>query len=345
MKHFLTTALFTLAVTASLSGTAFSQVGRPSAGSSAPEAPPVARPLERIVADLEASTQQNPQLYFELHALLLASPELVAEIPGRLKLGEANLDASAVLIYALEDIDTTETQAALVSIHADRGQRHMDRLRAAVSLGSVKVPTEASLASLWAAAERWSDPESVDVANTSLLALGRAGRSLREAWDPRHERVRDDLLRRLRSTPRRSERAMTLKALGNLRDLTLGGEISNYLVDESAPVRATSAQALGMLGDATHRELLVELLPEEVHGAVRCARVEALRQIPADPQSLGAVHVLAQCEPHTESRAQMVRYLVEHVREFDQSIETLRWMTFNDPSNQVRLLASSVLGL
>lgn len=344
MKHFLTAALSAL-VTALLSGMAFSQVGRPSAGSSAPETPPVARPLERIVADLGASTQQSPKLYFELHALLLTSPELVAEIPVRLKRGEANLDASAVLIYALEDIDTSETQAALVSIHTDRAQRHMDRLRAAVSLGSVMVPTEASLASLWAAAERWSDPESVDVANTSLLSLGRAGRRLRDAWDPRYETVRDDLLRRLRTTPRTSERAMTLKALGNLRDLTLGGEISNYLVDESAPVRATSAQALGMLGDATHRELLVALLPEEIHGAVRCAMTEALRQIPADPRSLGAVHLMAREEPHTESRAQMVRYLVEHLREFDEPTETLRWMTSNDPSNQVRLLASSVLGL
>jgi hypothetical protein len=83
----------------------------------------------------------------------------------------------------------------------------------------------------------------------------------------------------------------------------------------------------------------------EIRGAVRASMVEALRGIPSDRAALGLVHAMMQSEEHTESRAQMVRYLVEHLREYRESIETLRQMVSTDPSNEIRLLASSVLGL
>lgn len=333
--------LRTLAVAALLAGTAFSQTTARAAG----DAPDARTRFAAILARLEANPKPTPAEYGALHDLLAKAPELAEEIPGLLRAGKVGPDASAHLIYALEDIGTPETQTALASIHADPAQRHVDRLRAAISLGSVTAPTSSSLASLRAAVERRSDPDSVDLANTSLLALGSAGHWLAASGSAEYVGVRDELLHRMRTTPHGTERVMVLKALGNLGDRALAGEISNHLVDGSAPVRASAAETLGRLGDEGQREVLVALLPNEPHGAVRAHMVEALRGMPADRAALGLVHVMIQSEEHTHSRAQMVRYLVEHLRDYRDSIETLRQMVSSDPSNEVRLLASSVLSL
>ena len=86
--------------------------------------------------------------------------------------------------------------------------------------------------------------------------------------------------------------------------------MASYLHAESAPVRASAAQSLGLLGDESKRELLVELLPKEARGAVRAAMASALRELPAQESSLRAVLDIVQNERNHEARTMMVRYLV-----------------------------------
>lgn len=297
--------------------------------------------LDAVVLRLEARTGPDHALYRELTALLRETPGLMRDVPALL--GGTGLDTSDTLILALEDIGSVEAQEALASILSAATQRRMDRLRAAMALGAVESPGEASLASLWAVSRQRSDPRSVDVSNTALLALGSAGGRLRRSSSPGYAALRDALVQRLRAAPDPAERAMTLKAVGNLHDPALGDEVAFYLQSDSAPVRASAAQSLGLLGDESKRDLLVGLLPAEPRGAVRAAMADALRLFTADKRSLGAMLAVVRDERHHEARALLVSYLVEHLDEYEHSLDTLRGMAFEDPSNRVRLLASTAL--
>jgi HEAT repeat protein len=321
---------------------AASAQGGPAArtGTAAPEAGSPREQLAATLVRLEEREGQDPLVYRELSTLLRGAPDLVRDIPGLLRSGRASLDSSATLIFALEDIGSPEAQEALVAIQFDGSQRHLDRLRAVVSLGAVKEPTDEALGSLSAMALVRVDWPSTDLSNTALLSLGVGGGLLREQASLSYPQQRDWLVDHLYACSSPAETAMTLKAVGNLHDPALGDQVVYFLYSASAPVRACAAQALGALGDVSKRELLTDLLPEERFGAVRSAMTDALRELPASPHSLRTVLGLVRREPHNEARALMVSYLVDHLHDFEQARSTLREMTASDPSNEVRLLAS-----
>jgi len=305
--------------------------------------PVVARELGPILARLETRTGLDPALHDETVDLLRTNPQLQAEIPGLLAAGKASLTASETLIGALGDVGTPPAQQALAAIQSDSSLRHMDRLRAVMTLGAVDSVTEDSVGSLWSLAAQRSSPDSVDLSPTALLALGAAGSRLGSAAPERHATLCRELVSRLRTTPDPNERAIVLKAVGNLQDPALGSVVVESLFDDSVPVRYAAAQTVGSLHDVSNRDLLAMLLPAEPRGVVRSAMVEGLRQLPANELSLRTVNALARTEPDHEARAQMVQYLIEHLAEFEEARATLSELTATAPTQKVRLLASYCL--
>jgi hypothetical protein len=280
--------------------------------------------------------------YHELLDLLRSTPGLIESVPAVLQAGAGSLDGSDALIRGLEEIGTGAAQEALLAIPSDGSLRHTDRLRAIIALGGVESPTEAAFAGLWALAGQRSDPASLDLSNTALLALGSAGSRLVDAPE-RRAAVRSGLVDRLRATEDVGERTMLLKAIGNLRDVTLGGLVVESLFDESAPVRAAAAWTLGALQDVANRDTLAMQLPAEPRGAVRAAMAEALLRLPPSDLALQAVNGLTRNERNHQARAMMVRYLVKHLHAFEEARPTLLERVATDPTPQVRLLASYVL--
>jgi len=286
--------------------------------------------------DDDRYSERKVVVYHELLGALKTSQTLVPAVPGILR---ENPHASNSLIHALEDVGTPVAQAALSTIAADAGFQHEDRLRAVMGLGAVEEPTPSSLASLWLVAAQRSEPKSIELSNTSLLAMGAAGSRLSTSA-PLYRTLTQGLIRGLNQTSDSNLRAMTLKAIGNLHNPAFGSVVLPHLHDEEAPVRASAAHALGMLRDSSNRNFLVSLLPNEPRGAVRSAMVDAVRRLPASDFSLRSINDYIFVEPHAHARATMARYLIDHFYEFDGARGTLLQLFETDPSQQVRILAS-----
>ena len=298
--------------------------------------------LDTLIVRLEQRNGIDLALSRELKEVLLVTPGLLGEVP-RLVRGGVSLETSDTLIFALEDIGSPSAQDHLVEIASDDRQRSMDRLRAIMALGAQAEPTPATLDSLWSTALLRVDRQTVDLSNTALLSLGIAGSALRHADSTEYAPLREGLVNTLLSANDPSVRAMSLKAIGNLHDASLGAEVAGFLYDDSAPVRASAAQSLGMLGAEAQRPLLTQLLVQEPRGAVRASIVEALGKLPPDTESVDTVIDRIRSERNHEARALMTTYLVRHLSEFEQARGVLEYLTFNDPTNRVRILASSVL--
>jgi HEAT repeat protein len=210
-------------------------------------------------------------------------------------------------------------------------------------MGGVAAPTAEALETLWQRTDARTDPKSVDVANTALLALGIAGSTLREHSPAEYPSVREGLVGRMHGTGDQLERTLLLKAVGNLGDASLGGEVVPYLSDTSAPVRACAAQSLGLMDCKTSAPVLAERLGHEPSGPVRLSIVNSLRRLQDTGAALAAVHDQLLVEPNPAARAAMVSYLGEHLEQVPQARPTLELLMLSDRSRQVRLLAAAAL--
>lgn len=299
--------------------------------------------LDVLVDRLNLRTGSDVPLAVELQEHLRAHPALVNEVPGLIRSGAASLDASRTLIFALERVGTLDAQRSLVEIQGDEGHRQLDRLRAVISLGALDAPSDLSLGTLWTVADQRLDGKAIELSNGALLGLGISGHRLRASSPEGYSALRDGLLSVLHGAGDSHLRCIALKAVGNLHDPVLGGDVQTYLFSPQPTIRATAAQAIAMSRAADLRELLGDILIEEPHGIVRATLVEALRTFEAEPKVLAQVHTLVRTEVHTEARAEMVKYLVDQIERIPEARETLIQIARTDSTTRVRMLAAAVL--
>ena len=112
-------------------------------------------------------------------------------------------------------------------------------MHAAAALGMTRAPTADTLASLATSATG-----SGEVAATATLAVGNAARHLRDTDPARADAALDGLLARLRAATDDAERALCLRALGNLGDPRMLDAVALAFTSESAMVRTAAAESL-----------------------------------------------------------------------------------------------------
>ena len=307
------------------------------------QAEPASVQLADVIARLDARTSPSLALNAELEDVLRDQPGLVATVPSLLRPGTLRSATTDVLIHALERLGSADAQRALGAILDDSGQAHLDRLRATVALGAVAEPDSKSLETLWQAAGRRSDPKAVDLSNTALLSLGIAGSTLREQAPSKYAPLREELLSRTFGTGDDLERTLLLKAVGNLGDESLGLDVQVFLADDSAPVRASAAQSLGLMRSEGAAPVLAGRLGLEPSGPVRVSIVTSLSCLQAGDLTLKAVHDQLRVEPVPAARAAMVRYLGQHLELIPDARPTLEMLRIGDGARQVRLLAAAAL--
>ena len=297
--------------------------------------------VEDVVAHLNTHEYTAPVL--RRLEVLLADGANAASVPGILRRGEAHDRTAAILIHTLAVVGTRHAQRSLTEIAGDAEQVHMNRVRAVVSTGSLERPVGTTVSSLWGMVADRGDSVSIDLANTSALALGVLGDSLRERDAGRAKEIRAGLQYGLHAAEDPMERSVMLKAVGNLADASLDADVAPYLADDAAPVRASAAQALGMMGAQGSRVLLSGRLETEPRGVVRGELVRALAALEPDDQALATVHLMVLGERHPEARAQMTAYLAQHVDRLPEARMTLAHLFENDGSKRVRMFAARAL--
>ena len=327
-----------------VSGTAGAQLsGGPSA---APEAdttvaPPDLPHLADVLTHLD-TYEPTAGVLRRLEDILMES-EAAAAVPGLLRRGEVADRTASILIHKLGVVGTHQAQRSLGEIYEDPGQVHMNRVRAVVSTGSLTRPEGETLGRLWNAVGRRSDPVDADLSNTAALGLGVLGDRLRSSDTRRATEIRSGLRDSLHAAGDPLERSIMLKAIGNLADDTLEPDVAAYLSDEFAPVRASAAQSLAMIGATGARQPLLSQLRIEPRGVVRGEIVRAMGRLGATGHALQTVNAMVLGEGHPESRFMMAAYLLENLEQYPEARPTLLHLFENDDSKRIRILTARAL--
>jgi hypothetical protein len=289
----------------------------------------------------EPSLEKRLKHRTRLEELLRQHPELAYELIESIEAPGVSKDADATLLHALERAGTPDAQAALVMVMEDVSLTQLNRSRSIVALGGVENATDEAIQALLLT--HANSPNSL-LANTSLLAVGAIGRDLKTTAPERAGGVRGDLSQSLARANGPEELGIALKAMGNMGDPTLTGDILPYVDDPSPYVRSAAAWALSSVGAEGVVEQLTERLVVEEAGPVRSELVAAIDGL-ADQQldALTTVHGMILGEPDPTARYRMARYLGSNLDAYPQGIEPLTELAVSDPSKRIRKYAVDVV--
>jgi hypothetical protein len=211
-----------------------------------------------------------------LAGYLARRPLAITQLMEKLRAGSVDAKLRSPLFLALELTGTAQAEHALAAAIADRGFAEVDRMRAAVALADVAHPSQRAFDALVAGAGQTGD---VDVASTSLLALGTLGHNAAISQPALAARVHDELSAGLGRGGSNSTVAATLDAVGNTGDPTLFAAVAPYAAHASPQVRAHAAGAYRRssgAADPAGEAALLAWMQREPEASVRRAIVATL---------------------------------------------------------------------
>jgi hypothetical protein len=211
-----------------------------------------------------------------LAGYLARRPLAITQLMEKLRASTVDAKLRSPLFLALELTGTAQAEHALAAAIGDGGFVEVDRMRAAVALADVAHPSQRAFDALVAGAGQTGD---VDVASTSLLALGTLGHNAATSQPALAARVHDELSVRLGRGGSNSTVAATLDAVGNAGDPTLFAAVAPYAAHASPQVRAHAAGAYRRssgAADPAGEAALLSWLQSEPEASVRRAIVATL---------------------------------------------------------------------
>lgn len=211
---------------------------------------------------------KSNESFFAMAMALRNNPLLLELIPDMLrKYEQDNDDAARILIGILEYVGTPRAQSILGVVLTDVTQSETSRMRAAVALNGIKMPTDDTVTLLQNQSNmRGSDSDNF-IANTSYLALGSVADRLNQGGTEKYEEVRDAMLLNLRSGSIPPSTA--LLALGNTGDEYVYDYVAEYITAADPRVRSAAITASGQINEERLADNAPKLLATEDHTGVR----------------------------------------------------------------------------
>ena len=284
--------------------------------------------LALVANDGHASGYQ----FLRLGALFRLDPEAARRAARDVIAGKPQANA---VIGALGDAGTREAQAALGDILA-RAPAEEGRIHAAAALGMTRVPTPETLATLATTAAG-----SGDVAATATLAVGNAARRMR-ATDPAGVDAQlEALLARLRGATDDTERALCLRALGNLGDSRMLEAVAQALASESAMVRIAAAESVRHIAGGRADQLLLAAL-DDPFDQVRSAAVFAAGYRDLTALAIPLARAL-QREADLEVRRAIVELALLRLTEYPALGAIVAYTAKHEPDAELRAAARARL--
>jgi hypothetical protein len=198
----------------------------------------------RSVAVRIASGDADHEAVREMRDLLVATPELAAQVPDLLQQLRACDLVRRRLLQALELCGTPPCQAALVQIADDAQHAQQDRALALAALGRVPEPTADTMTRLWASFARADR----DLSRAALLAYGRAAAAVRASDPARGVEATTALARALQGATDRDGMITALRAIARCGDAALAQTVAPFLTAVDGELRSAAEQALAASG-------------------------------------------------------------------------------------------------
>ena len=236
--------------------------------------------------------------FLTLKALLYLEPRQCLEAKRRLISAKFGAPLFQALSTALADVGNPEAQAALRECFRARIKDKRAAMELAASIGAIKFPEDATIATLQGPAEDSTDPE---LAATCVLALGRMANSLVKYWIDRSAPIMEWLLQHANKARNDEDLRVAMLALGNTGDSRALNLLLEGTSETNPSVRAAAAVGLRWIPAKSARTRLSELIATDQVPEVRSSAVGALGYqkasepllIPALSDKAAAVRVAA----------------------------------------------------
>jgi HEAT repeat protein len=274
-------------------------------------------------------------------SLLRIQPEDLIKAQDAVLRGLKEPVATRRLMYCIGQADTAEAQATLVSIlESNNVEMQLD---AAVSLGLVETPTEASGKALLQAM-RARDPR---LAGAALLAIGNmvhridpAKTGVGLAGESSADRLVSVVVKELDETRDDHQQQLCLDSLGNAGHAQTFAAVQPYLTSKNESLRGAAIEALRFIkGDAADRAVIAALSDSDA--SVRRSAVRTIGTRPVEAV-LPALASLMQAEKNSDIRLAVVHGL-NLKRSETPAVDTLIASIASTPTEKAGALAKRIL--
>ena len=298
---------------------------------------------ESLRAELEASAREpggmDMGLFRKLQALFRLQPQACADFVAFVKRGNPGSSSVQIVWGALATVGNSRAQDAMVDVLKSRRDDLPAVYRLLSSVPDVESPGPALVATVREIAFRRNGNDQ----GAGLLTIGALARNLAAERPSEAGEIVAALSGELdRSTSEGRTRTLLL-ALGNAGSADALPAIRKHLSDPSAALRAAAVSALRWVETEEAETRIIQALASDPDEAVRMKAVAALGfREPTRPAVDGQRKaVLKDGAPAV--RFQLVRNLSAAAARFPDAAETLRRVSGEDPSEDVRNAAGQAL--
>lgn len=267
--------------------------------------------LDEVDALLKQGRSSAHDIAEMLAQYLRFYPEKAGELLAVLKAGMYPDAVQAAAFLALERTGTPQSQAALMEALRDRQMGSMNRMRAAVALPDVPMPSQESVEGLIGVSRTGrstGDKDEEMVAGTALRALGTVSRNVKNTQPGLARLALSEVRAELSAATETHQLTSALDAAGNSGDESLALELERFHRHDSSQVRSRAALAYRRMDARSSGPALSAWLRQEPDGTVRQSILEALLQIsqaaggsaaPRDAVTTAAAQLASETNPRT----------------------------------------------
>ncbi|WP_240359763.1 HEAT repeat domain-containing protein [Pyxidicoccus trucidator] len=272
-----------------------------------------------------------------LAALFRLEPSEAEHAAQRVRQGESGAALAELLVEALGNAGTPESQRALASVLEDARTRPETLANAARVAARQERPTVELAEALDRVVE---ETPILEVRNLAAQAMGSLVKELEPREPGRSRALLEGMLGRCQS--RRVELVVCLKTLANAGSQRGLAYARSALLHPAPMVRGTATEALRSIPGAEADALLDQVLLGDPSPRVRTQAVAAISQRVSGPH-LRAMATALRADSSEQVRMEVVRALGSWKAVDEVATALLRDVADNDTSERVRRLATSML--
>jgi hypothetical protein len=290
-------------------------------------------------AGADADRSETDALYLKLKALIYLHPDTAAALGASLVSDNAATPRFRLVAGALGAVGSPEAQTALAAAIRARPTDWPTLSAVTPELCTLPSPTEdaeGAVRSLIPSADS-------NTAAMAWLCLGGMARGLAQSAPPRSAAIVAELTQGLEASPDENAKALLLQAIGNANAAAAMPAVSPYASSASPVLRAAAMDAMRGIPLPAVDGALRQALAGDGDAKVRREAAFALGFRPPDPADFAAEKTALAADQDAQVRAALVGDLAKLTGPFPEARALIQSAADNDPSEDVRKAAASLL--
>jgi HEAT repeat protein len=246
----------------------------------------------------------------------------------------------SLLPKALSTIGHPQAQGALVEAIRAHSQDKTALFALINPLATVSEPTQQAEETLWNLAFNSRDPEITAMAQ---LALGAQARRLSATSPERVAKIVDRFIQEIKGSPSPQVTKQLLLALGNAGSSRALPEISKFVTNSSADLRAIALHALRFIDSPQAETLLLKALSSDQDSSVRIAAATSMGYREMTKSSFKAQAQIFSKDSNVTVRLKVLENLWKSHKTFPEARNLVKKAASEDRSEEIRKAARNII--